>query len=425
VASITERRDHHHPIIAQYLGLGTDKEPVYLQHLAPARTTPSNNRKRARKAREAKSPAGTICSAQPGKSKQRRISDGNVGFRVTKAASSDARSACKDVTASNVSLTVTENRSDPRSENNAGEFLRGANATIKRPTELTGSTSTTTLTQAFAAFTKPSPRSSCTLIASNANRDQPCFEEQSQETISDEFFDDVFDSMDLDSAFDQTLSQKDLPDARNASVSSHPEDSSVTICADEHSSLRDSSTVGPSKKFISPLTRKTEALLWKEAARTSHITDRKPIVRSVFPDAVRDRSPVIGLSSKLLLKTCFRVGEAISQAGKATKHGQDIMFELYARVLSSERNAAKQHFVFSDLFHDRPPYLKGEYEAAIWKNVELFNYDSGRFLSKARMCRCIGKIRRKEKDQTWVMEVLNIWEATWEDIDWVEGIVNS
>ena len=152
---------------------------------------------------------------------------------------------------------------------------------------------------------------------------------------------------------------------------------------------------------------------------------RKPIVRPVFPDAVRDRSPVVGLSSKLVLRSCFRVGEAISQAGKATKQGQNLLFELYARVLSSERDAAKQYFVFSDVFHHRPPYLKGEYDAAIWKSVELFNYDSGRFLSNAKMCRCVGRIKRNEKDQTWVMVVHNIWEATWEDIDWVEGIVNS
>ncbi|KAF1976854.1 hypothetical protein BU23DRAFT_418469, partial [Bimuria novae-zelandiae CBS 107.79] len=147
----------------------------------------------------------------------------------------------------------------------------------------------------------------------------------------------------------------------------------------------------------------------------------KPIVRCQFPDPVRDRSPIIGLSSNLLLRTCFRIGEAINQAARANKNGQNIMIELYARVRSSERDAVKQRFVFSDLFHDRPPYLKGEYDASIWKQVELYNYDSGRFLSKAEMCRCVGMIKRNENKE-WMMVVLNIWEATWEDVDWVEGI---
>ncbi|KAF2438192.1 hypothetical protein P171DRAFT_437249 [Karstenula rhodostoma CBS 690.94] len=452
----------HHPLIAQYLGLGKDKEPSHMQKLVPALpatpTTPPTNRKRGRKLREGKSPSRTTRSVQPRSSKQRRISDANVGFRVTKAASSGTR---KDMTASTVSLTATKNSSDTPIETNdhaedVRRSFRGANATAKRPTELSSFRNTTTLTQAFASLANSSPKSSETLVGSNAHCEPLCSEDQSQHTIADEFFDDVFDSMDLDRTFPQTAPDTHLPDAQNVA------DSSATICANDvallstpdltdncssplqpnrilngheseptasgsvaHGSLKSGNVLGPSSKFKSPVTRTTGAFIWEEAQSVSHATDRKPIVRPVFPDAVRDRSPIVGLSSKSMLRSCFRVGEAISQAGKATKQGHSILFELYARVLSSERDAAKQHFLFSDLFHHRPPYLKGEYDAAIWKNVELFNYDSGRFLPESKMCRCIGRIRRNEKDQTWVMVVLNIWEATWEDIDWVEGIVNS
>lgn len=452
----------HHPLIAQYLGLGKDREPAHLQKLAPALpatpTTPPTNRKRVWKAQEGKSSSRTTRSAQPRSSKQRRISDVNVGFRVKKAASSGTR---KDVTASTVSLTAAKNGGDPPIEDNdhavdVRRSFRGANATAKRSTELSKLANTTTLTQAFAAFANPSPGSTCTLVASNLPRDPPCSQDQSQETIADEFFDDVFDLIDLDSTFPQTAPFNHPPDTQNVA------DSLATVSADDvallstpdladdfssplqlnggldeleseptdkgsvvQGFLESGNVQGPSSKFISPVTRKTEALMWEKAQSNSHATDRKPIVRPVFPDAVRDRSPVVGLSSKLMLRSCFRVGEAISQAGKATKQGHTILFELYARVLSSERDAAKQYFVFADLFHHRPPYLKGEYEASIWKNVDLFNYDSGRFLSKDNMCRCIGKMRRNEKDQTWAIVVLNIWEATWEDIDWVEGIVNS
>ena len=147
-----------------------------------------------------------------------------------------------------------------------------------------------------------------------------------------------------------------------------------------------------------------------------------PIVRPPFPNPVRDRSPIIGLSSSTLLRSCFRIGEAINQGYQASKSGKHVLIELYARVLESKRTAQDQHFTFCDLFHARPPYIKAVYDAAIWRPVQLFEYDSRRLLQEGRMCRCIGTMKRKEK--AWTMAVLNVWEATWDDIKWVEGIVS-
>ncbi|PVI02874.1 hypothetical protein DM02DRAFT_612679 [Periconia macrospinosa] len=169
------------------------------------------------------------------------------------------------------------------------------------------------------------------------------------------------------------------------------------------------------RKFTSPVTPKTTA----DCAEV----DRKPIVRFPFPPPVCNRSPIIGLSPALLLRTCFRIGEAINQASHATKNRQRVMFELYARIMDSHRDEEKQDFIFCDLFHEKPPHLRGIYSAAIWKDVDLYRYDGGRLLTKDRMCRCIGEIKRDGKE--WVMTVSNIWEATWEDIEWVEGIVNA
>ncbi|KAF1938950.1 hypothetical protein EJ02DRAFT_353415 [Clathrospora elynae] len=149
---------------------------------------------------------------------------------------------------------------------------------------------------------------------------------------------------------------------------------------------------------------------------------RKPIARRPFPNAVRDRSPIIGLSSSAFLRTCFRIGEAINQSCQASKSGKNVMIELYARVFESERTDTTQQFTFCDLFHVKPPYIKGIYGAAVWKTVQLFEYDSRRLLQQGRMCRCIGTMKREGKE--WVMTVLNIWEATWEDMKWVEGIVS-
>jgi hypothetical protein len=183
----------------------------------------------------------------------------------------------------------------------------------------------------------------------------------------------------------------------------------------------DSATQRTVKKFVSPVTLTTRLL-----AATSDV-DRaeaqKPIVRPPFPATVRDRSPIIGLSSNAVLRTCFRIGEAINQAHQSSKSGKHVVFELYARIFDSQRDDTKQHFTFCDLFHGKPPYIKALYEGAIWKSVQLFDYDSKRLLQQGRICRCTGTMKREDKQ--WTMTVLNIWESTWEDIKWVEGIVNS
>jgi hypothetical protein len=175
------------------------------------------------------------------------------------------------------------------------------------------------------------------------------------------------------------------------------------------------------RKFNSPVTLTTRLLVATGDLYSANA--RKPIVRPPFPTTVRDRSPIIGLTSISMLRTCFRIGEVINQAHQASKSGKQIMFELYARILDSERSDSKQQFTFCDLFHAKPPYIKGVYDAALWKSVQLFKYDSARLLQQGRVCRCMGKMQREGKE--WAMTVLNIWEATWDDVRWVEGIVNS
>lgn len=176
-----------------------------------------------------------------------------------------------------------------------------------------------------------------------------------------------------------------------------------------------------SKQFTSPVTLTTRLQAANGDLGSSKI--RKPFVRPPFPEAVRDRSSIIGLSSILLLRTCFRIGEVINQSCQASKSGKHIMIEMYARVLASERTGTEQQFTFCDLFHAKTPYIKAVYNAAIWKSVQLFEYDSRRLLQQGRICRCIGTMKREDKE--WIMIVLNIWEATWEDIEWVQGIVDS
>jgi hypothetical protein len=237
----------------------------------------------------------------------------------------------------------------------------------------------------------------CTLLQSDITASHA--RNSSQDTLEDDIFDEIFNSIDAENSTNLTTTN----------------DQSQSITKSQPRSSRSSC------KYVSPVTPMTKSLFQETVAGSEQPC--KPIVRPPFPTSVRDRSPIIGLSPNLLLRTCFRIGEAINQAGHAVKRGQKVIFELYARVLSSHRDEMKQHFVFGDLFHDKPPFVKGNYGAAIWKHVDLYNYDSKRLLKKETMCRCIGELKRDGKD--WIMVVHNIWQATWEDIEWVEGIISS
>jgi hypothetical protein len=139
----------------------------------------------------------------------------------------------------------------------------------------------------------------------------------------------------------------------------------------------------------------------------------KPIVRPLFPQAVRDRSLVIGVSATTVLRTCFRIGEALRAGSSAVHNNTDVVIELYARVSWSarEETGSKQHFRFVDLFHDRPPYLKGMYD--LWKGSELWDSESRPFLDNEgppKLCRCIGKMRRDGKEL--LLTVFNVRKAS-------------
>src|SRR5262249_5419549 len=71
--------------------------------------------------------------------------------------------------------------------------------------------------------------------------------------------------------------------------------------------------------------------------------------------------------------------------------------------------------------HDRAPRIEGVYDR--WKENELWAHDSNQFLSAKgvkKLCRCVGKMKREKS--MWRITVLNIWEATWDDIEHVRGI---
>ena len=154
-----------------------------------------------------------------------------------------------------------------------------------------------------------------------------------------------------------------------------------------------------------------------------------PFTRPSFPKPIRDRSPILGLTNRAVLRTCFRIGEALNAAAVASRTNTDAVIELYARIIHSEREADKgfkQFFQFGDLFTEKPPYLSATY--SLWKGVGLWDMDSKVFLGeegRGKMARALGRIKKREQGGGCEMVVLSIWEVDWEDVGIAKGIVCS
>jgi hypothetical protein len=186
----------------------------------------------------------------------------------------------------------------------------------------------------------------------------------------------------------------------------------------------------------------------------------KPFLRTKIPKPVAQRSPISNLTSSTRIVTCFRTAEyfrAISSSPPTT----NLLIELYAIVTFSIRVANVQHFRFADLFFpNQPPHLQGT--CTTWQVSELYKDDTRLFLSVSKeqgnLCRAIVRPKRLahppkpplgssplakrsatdsgSPDRTYweatqtsplgaEVEVLNIWEATWEDVEYVRGIVGA
>jgi hypothetical protein len=151
-----------------------------------------------------------------------------------------------------------------------------------------------------------------------------------------------------------------------------------------------------------------------------------PFARPDFPVRVPDRSPIIGISANTVLRTCFRIGEALRVGAMCDGIRQDAVIELFARVKDSSREegTTKQYFQFSDLFHDRPPFPEGVLEN--YKVTQMQAYESAELLGndgKGRMVRCLGRLKRGP--QSWMFHIVNIRPTDWEEIRWTKQIAGA
>jgi hypothetical protein len=168
-----------------------------------------------------------------------------------------------------------------------------------------------------------------------------------------------------------------------------------------------------------------------QPALLSQITVQ-PFVRKAFPRFIRPRSLIAGASCKLLLRTCFRVGEAFRISVQAEMDKQDIIMELYAKVLFSERTSAnqwKQSFQFGDIFTDKSPTLNGVYEK--FRNVGLWDHETKQLIGdsgQGKIVRVIGKMTRTGRNNNsrdWMFNIDSIWESDKDDVQYVREIVEA
>ncbi|KKY20470.1 putative sequence orphan [Phaeomoniella chlamydospora] len=162
-----------------------------------------------------------------------------------------------------------------------------------------------------------------------------------------------------------------------------------------------------------------------------------PFVRAAFPAASAPSPLVPNLNPYRRILACFRMADLLRSS--ATSNAP--MLEVFASVTSSRRHEDKQYFTFSDLFFpSRPPEVHGSYTG--WKGVDLYEDDTKPFLeakpNAVVLCRAIcillkksspvpgpatGDMFRIAHTTDLHLKVLNIWPATWDDVEYTRGMV--
>jgi hypothetical protein len=155
----------------------------------------------------------------------------------------------------------------------------------------------------------------------------------------------------------------------------------------------------------------------------------KPFARPGFPSKVLDRSSITGISSNIILRTCFRIGEALREGALCGGLGQDAIIELFARVVDSSQDITptKLYFEFADLFHDRPPFIRGTLEN---NKISSLQETESRMLlgvnGPAPMVRCLGRLKRVTAGPPgWMLYIINIRPSDWEEVRWTRKIAGA
>lgn len=154
---------------------------------------------------------------------------------------------------------------------------------------------------------------------------------------------------------------------------------------------------------------------------------QRPFVRPPLPPKVHDRPTIPGISSSVVVRVCFRIGELLSLNAQCQRSGQQAVFELYARVTYSTRESLSktQHFQFMDLFTDRQPFPTGTLRN--WKPGSVLDEHAQVFLAgpgSKLMCRVVGRMKKQEYiDIGWVLNISSIEKTSWDEIVWTRRVI--
>lgn len=163
------------------------------------------------------------------------------------------------------------------------------------------------------------------------------------------------------------------------------------------------------------------------------------IVRTPFPLPVRAKSPVPGLTNATVLRTCFRIEHLLTEADRCYRSGQDVLFELYARVVSSSRKQGSpraQHFKLGDVFENEAQLLL-DGTLTDWRTGGATDRLSAVFLEPPgsarpdgteplKRCRCVCRPRKDSASGLgWAVLVQRITEVGWDEIAAVATIFSG
>ncbi|KAF5501885.1 Meiotically up-regulated gene 37 protein [Colletotrichum aenigma] len=183
-------------------------------------------------------------------------------------------------------------------------------------------------------------------------------------------------------------------------------------------------TACATKATTTPAEAKHTGIVSPNPSASSGMT---PITRPPFPKKTRDRSVVVGLSTTIILRTCFRIGELLNAHTKCARDKQEVVMELFARIRNSSRESTSktQHFELKDLFTDRKPFLYGTFKE--WKSGGLVDSQTQALVGrdwKDKLCRCICKLVEDKKSPIGrSAQILSISETTWDDAHFALRIV--
>ncbi|KAJ6279120.1 f-actin-capping protein subunit alpha [Bipolaris maydis] len=304
--AISSPRRQHNPNVARYLGLGSTIEPDHLKHYAPRPAKPDgrlvkSERKRVRRADDKIIQRSSRTREPPGRP-----------AASTPAPTLYSTQSSQDTYDSNDSRSIIDNHTLPQSYFAQPEVSHVTPmSTLDSETVRMNSQDAAKALHAGNSCLSLPDRGEDDIIGIYPDTDVSnvlCRNNDGITTTSDDYEFDMTDDelLILASGFDGTCF--DIPhNISDSPAKSYPTDNEQRHAGDNcnENAPEEAPAINTSqhtrKKFVSPVTLTTRLLAVTGDGGSANA--RTPIVRSPFPKPARDRSPIIGLSSNIVVTT--------------------------------------------------------------------------------------------------------------------------